>query len=234
MVLVHGWGADARSNWIDTGWVDALQPYRRLVAIDVRGHGHSDKPLALEPYSYAAMSRDVIAVMNALAIEAADFIGYSMGAFMGASLLGSHPGRFRSMVLGGIGDETDTSIAQSLVIARALRAPDASQVDNAAGRAVRRFVESNPTSDLESLACSALRMWPEGYPLDLAGSGIARAVLPVLIVNGEDDHPYVDSADRLADALPNARHLVVPGTDHLTTVTDNRFKRAVIDFLSSD
>lgn len=95
------------------------------------------------------------------------------------------------------------------------------------------YVEQNSDADLESLAYSAARMWPEGYPLKIAGSNIAEARLPVLIVNGEKDYPYVDTADRLADALPNGRHLRIPGTDHLSTVTDDRFIEAVVEFLTA-
>ena len=231
MILVHGWGADAQSNWVDTGWVDTLRPHRTLILIDSRGHGRSDKPYALAPYSYGAMSRDVLAVMDALAIEQADFMGYSMGAFIGAYLLGHHAERFSSMVLGGIGDETAASAAQGAVIAQALRAADPGTASQ--GRGVRRFVEANPRNDLRALACSAEKMWPEGYPLELAGPAIARARLPVLIVNGTEDHPYVDSADRFAAALPNATHVRIEGTDHLSTVADRRFKQAVVEFLST-
>jgi|GEM_PF-2751558 len=76
-------------------------------------------------------------------------------------------------------------------------------------------------------------MWPEGYPLKVAGDNIGQADLPVLIVNGDKDHPYVDSADTLASALPNARHEKLPDADHLSAVTHNDFKRIVIDFLRS-
>ena len=231
MVLLHGWGADTRSNWVDTGWIDALSGQRSLISIDLRGHGRSDKPYALAPYGYAAMSRDVLAVMDALKVSSCDLMGYSMGAFIGAYLLGHHPERFSAMILGGIGDETETSAAQGEMIARILREADPETIEDPVGRSVRRFVEANPNSDLEALACSAQQMWPEGYPLSLAGSNIAQARLPVLIVNGANDHPYVDSADRFADALPNGRHLRIPETDHLTTVTSASFKQAVVEFL---
>jgi pimeloyl-ACP methyl ester carboxylesterase len=233
MILVHGWGADTRSNWVDTGWTEALKEHRTLISIDVRGHGKSDKPHALDPYSYAAMSRDVLVVMDTLKIDKADFMGYSMGSFMGAYLLGHHAERFTAMVLGGIGDETELSAAQGSAIAQALRAPDLSSISDPGGKGIRMFVESNPNNDLESLAYSALKMWPEGYPIIIAGDNIGQARLPVLIVNGENDHPYVESADRLAAVLPNGKHLRIPGTDHLTTVTDDHFKQAVIEFLTS-
>jgi len=233
LLLAHGWGSDTCSNWPDTGWIEHLQSYRMVVAIDVRGHGLSDKPHALERYSYAAMSQDVLAVMDALCIERCDFMGYSMGAFMGAYLLGHHPERFISMILGGIGDETRESAAQGAVIAQALNATDQNSTNDKYGLAVRQFVESNPHNDLQALAYSAQKMWPEGYPLQIAGPDIAGARFPVLIVNGENDHPYVDSADTFAHALPNARHVQIPDSDHMTVVIDERFKRLVGEFLSA-
>ena len=151
---------------------------------------------------------------------------------MGAHLLGHHPERFTSMVLGGIGDETEETAAQGLAIAEALRAKDITEVTNPYGKRVRQYIESNPTSDLESLAYSALKMWPEGYPLKVAGDGIANAKLPVLIVNGANDHPYVDSADLLAAALPDGRHLKIAGADHMTAVADRRFKIAALEFFA--
>ena len=233
LILVHGWGSDSQANWIDTGWVDALSEIRQVIAIDVRGHGKSEKPLALEPYSYAAMSTDVLAVLDALGIETCDFMGYSMGSFMGAHLLAHSPERFTSMILGGIGDETEESAAQGVAIARALRAASLEEIEDERGRAVRRFVEANPRNDLLSLAFSAEQMWPEGYPLEVAGPNIATAEFPVLVVNGDDDHPYVESADRFVSALPNGRHVRLPGVDHLTAVTDQRFKALVVEFLES-
>ncbi len=231
LLLVHGWGADSHSNWVANGWVGVLKKYRTVIAIDVRGHGRSDKPHALAPYSYAAMSHDVLSVMDALAIERGDYMGYSMGAFMGAHLLGHHPERFTAMILGGIGNETEASAAQGEAIASALRAADAAAIGDSYARQVRLFAESNPHNDLQALAFSAAKMWPEGYPLQVAGSGIAGARLPVLVVNGAEDYPYVDRVGDFIAALPNGRYRKIPGTDHLTVVSDNRFMQIVVDFL---
>ena len=233
MILVHGWGSDGYSNWVASGWVTQLQNHRTLITIDTRGHGRSDKPYELDPYSYAAMSNDVIAVMDLLGYKKADFMGYSMGAFMGAYLLGHHPERFNSMVLGGIGDETDASAAQGDAIAHALRSIDPKTSKNSYATQVRKYVEANPLNDLESLAYSAQQMWPEGYPLEVAGANLSAATLPIIIVNGANDHPYVATADKLAAALPNARHIRIPDRDHLTVVGDPRFMETVVDFLSA-
>jgi hypothetical protein len=82
-----------------------------------------------------------------------------MGSLMGAHLLGHHPERFIAMVLGGTGDEAELSAAQGSVIAQALRVPDLLSISNPADKNIRKFVESNPNNDLESLADSALKMW---------------------------------------------------------------------------
>ncbi|MEQ8691201.1 MAG: alpha/beta hydrolase [Pseudomonadales bacterium] len=233
IVLVHGWGSDAEHNWLQTGWVDALQPLRTVITIDSRGHGRSDKPYASEPYGYAAMGRDVLAVMDALELTRADFLGYSMGSFIGAALLGQYAHRFTSMMWGGIGAETETSAAQGAVIDAALRlTPDEVEPDSYVDR-VRQFVSANPDNDLTALGYSAARMWSEGDPLELIGPDIANLDLPILVVNGTQDFPYVQTVEPLLDALPRVRYEQIPDADHLTAVTDARFKQAVIDFLQS-
>lgn len=232
MILVHGWGSDTQRNWVDAGWVDALKADRLLISIDVRGHGDSDKPHDQTAYAYAAMSRDVLGVMDHLGIAKADLMGYSMGSFMGAWLLGHRADRFTAMILGGIGDETEASKDACLAIADALRAPDVASIKDPLGRGYRAYVASNPkNTDLEALALSALQMWPEGYPVELGGEGLAKANIPVLIVNGDQDHPYIDSDERLAAVLPNARIVEIPGANHLSAVTHPKFKEAALEFL---
>ena len=234
IVLVHGWGSDLNASWVATGWVDALQRERQVIALDVRGHGESDRPLQQSLYSYSAMARDVLSLMDTFGISRADFMGYSMGAFMGAHLLGHHSERFDAMVLGGIGNETEESVAIVDLIAEALRADGVSEITNPIGIAYRRFVDRDSRNDpegREALALAALQMWPEGFPIELGGPGIGNVDNPVLIVNGAADFPYVDTHQDLVSAIPGARLVTIPGQDHLGTVTDPLFKDEVLAFL---
>lgn len=232
LILVHGWGADCQSNWYDSGWVDTLQSIRTVICLDVRGHGRSDKPHASTPYSYAAMSNDVIAVMDALDIKRADYMGYSMGAFMGAWLLGHRTDRLHRVVLGGIGDETPESAAQGAHIAAALRSTNESQ--HAYADAVRAFVMANPRNDLVALAYSAAQMWPEGYPRRLVGQPQHPVTNPILIVNGALDEPYTHTGQQLADTFMNGQYVTIPGHDHLSVVADPQFKETVVSFLDQN
>jgi pimeloyl-ACP methyl ester carboxylesterase len=231
LVLVHGWGASARRNWVDLGWVDALAPVRRLVLMDSRGHGRSEAAPSQSGYGYAPMGEDVLQVMDELSIDRADLFGYSMGAFIGVALLGHHPDRFSSMVLGGIGEETEQSAGTCHLIAQSLRVDDPAEIVDPLGRAYRHYVDADPLNDREALAKSALQMWPEGLPLELGGDGLAAVAIPVLLVDGAEDHPYVDTVGRLAAAIPGSRLVTIPDTDHHTVVGDPRFKEAVLEFL---
>jgi pimeloyl-ACP methyl ester carboxylesterase len=81
---------------------------------------------------------------------------------------------------------------------------------------------------------AATSMLPSGR-LSAASCGTAR-ISPcsrsVLIANGSDDHPYVDTADYLAGALARATQLTIPGADHLTALTHPELRSAVVDFLA--
>ncbi len=138
------------------------------------------------------------------------------------------------MVLGGIGDETPESAGACHAIAAALRAPREALPADPLGRAVRAFVEANPRNDdLEALALSALQMWPEGHPVALAGPLLGASRVPVLVVNGAEDRPYVESDERFVGSIPGARLARIPGCDHLSAVADARFKAKALEFLTS-
>jgi pimeloyl-ACP methyl ester carboxylesterase len=231
IVLVHGWGISSRRNWVGTGWAAALEPLRRVVLLDVRGHGKSEKPRVQKAYGVHAMSEDVIQVMDDLDIETADLFGYSMGAFIGAALLGAHPDRFTSMILGGIGNDSGQSAAALHVVTAALGADDPASISDPVGRLYRAWVDADPTSDREALVLAAMESWADGDPVELGGPGLRQAEVPVLVINGADDHPNVDTAQELVDALRKPELVVIPDTDHFSALTDPRFRSAVLEFL---
>lgn len=100
LVLLHG-SFGSLDDWRDFGYVDALKGRHRLILMDSRGHGKSGKPHDSSLYSLASRASDVIAVLDDLGIQKADFMGYSMGGWIGFGLAQYAPDRFRSLVLGG-------------------------------------------------------------------------------------------------------------------------------------
>ena len=101
-VLVHGFASNAKNNWGVTGWLDLLARDHRVVALDCRGHGLSDKPHERAAYTATSMEDDVIDLMDHAGIGRTLLMGYSMGGRISMGLLVRYPERFRAVVLGGI------------------------------------------------------------------------------------------------------------------------------------
>src|SRR3990172_464286 len=100
LMLVHGISG-ALQHWRINGYVDALRGDYRLVLVDARGHGESDKPHNPEAYAFKLMVGDLVAVLDALDISEDHYFGYSMGTLIGFRAPGFAPGRFHSLILGG-------------------------------------------------------------------------------------------------------------------------------------
>jgi pimeloyl-ACP methyl ester carboxylesterase len=103
-VLVHGFGANRGITWRNTNWYEWLtNAGRQVIAPDCRGHGMSGKPREREAYDDRRMLADVLAVLDARGLAAADVIGYSMGAALAINLLKEAPERVRRAVSAGVG-----------------------------------------------------------------------------------------------------------------------------------
>ena len=99
VVLIHGMTLDAESQWADAGIIKALSKDYRVIAMDCRGHGKSDKPHEPEAYGIE-MVEDVCRLLDHLKIKKAHVVGYSLGSSVALKLLVSHPDRCLSIVLG--------------------------------------------------------------------------------------------------------------------------------------
>ena len=93
IVFVHGWSAD-RSSW--RRQMHGLDTERRLVAVDLIGHGESDAPET--EYSKSLFAESVVAVMNDLGIERAILVGHSMGVTVVRQFYRLYPDRVEALV----------------------------------------------------------------------------------------------------------------------------------------
>jgi pimeloyl-ACP methyl ester carboxylesterase len=99
-VVLHHGTSGSGLDWIYLGFVDAMKDEYRLLLIDARGHGKSDKPHDPAAYELTLRASDVIAVLDDQQIRRADFLGYSLGGWIGFGLSKYSPGRFSSFVIG--------------------------------------------------------------------------------------------------------------------------------------
>ena len=81
IVLLHGFTANSKINWQRSGIADELLASgRRVIMMDARGHGESDKPHASYSYWNRAMAQDLGGLAEYLMLYDYDMLGYSMGA----------------------------------------------------------------------------------------------------------------------------------------------------------
>ena len=97
LVLMHGMGGSTK-NWHNAGYTATLSGEFRLILIDSRGFGQSDKLTDPTDYGRAQKVSDVTAVLDDLGIEKTFYWGYSMGASIGWALGMLAPERFHALV----------------------------------------------------------------------------------------------------------------------------------------
>ena len=185
-------------SWRDRGYVERLRDRFRLVLIDSRGHGESDKPDDQESYELRGRVLDIGAVLRAEEIDAAHFFGYSMGGWIGYGVATYMPQRFRSLVIGGFGPVTDPyfGITPEQLAARS---------------AQRRADAGSPLSDAEQTRIC--NIFAETARFGGAEQAMKTTRLPVLLFSGTDDprHDSIRDAEALTD---RASFFALPGKDH--------------------
>ncbi|HEY8680767.1 MAG TPA: alpha/beta hydrolase [Candidatus Dormibacteraeota bacterium] len=224
-VLVHGFCSNFQVNWVGSRWVETLsRAGRRVIGLDNRGHGRSDKPH--DPDTYGPhMVEDVCNLLDHLGLEQVDYVGYSMGSQIGLRLLVARPDRVRRAVAGGIGMNVTTPWKAGEAIARRLRGDETEQSPAAA--MFYNFAMAVPGNDLEALACCiTARSAP------LTEEQLAAILTPVLVAVGGAD-PIIRDARRLAELLPHGKYFEVPGRDHATAVPSRAIKEKAIEFFET-
>jgi pimeloyl-ACP methyl ester carboxylesterase len=226
VLLIHGFGSNIDVNWGDTGWIATLADAgHRVVALDNRGHGGSDKLYDKQAYAAPLMAEDARRLLDHLDIVEADIMGYSMGARISAFLAIAHPARVRRLVLAGLAANMIEGVRGGEAIAQALEADSIADVTGAEPRAFRKFAEQT-RSDLKALA-ACMRSAREKIDRE----ALARIRCPVLVVAGELDD-IAGPVAPLVDAIPNAKGVVLPRRNHMNAVGDRDYKNAVVEFLA--
>jgi pimeloyl-ACP methyl ester carboxylesterase len=226
IILVHGFASSKNVNWVYPAWVSELRKNgRRVIAIDLRGHGESGKLYEPEQYGIEILAGDVIALLDHLKLERADIMGYSLGSRITAVLAHSQPTRLRSAILGGIGIGLIEGGGPGENVAEALEAPSLDDVTDPVGRTFRAFADQT-RSDRRALA-ACLR----GSRRLMTREEAASIAVPVLIAVGTADE-IAGSAEALGKIIPGSQVLNIPNRDHMRAVGDKVYKAGVIKFLS--
>jgi pimeloyl-ACP methyl ester carboxylesterase len=226
IVLVHGFASSKGVNWVYPRWVSDLKKNgRRVIALDLRGHGESSKLYDSSEYSIEIMADDTLALMDHLKVGRADMMGYSLGARITGSVARTRPERLRSAIFGGLGIGLIEGGGPGENVAEALEAPSLDDVTDPVGRTFRAFADQT-RSDRRALA-ACLR----GSRRLMTEQEAAEIAVPVLIAVGTTDE-IAGSADELGKIIPGSQVLNIPNRDHMRAVGDKVYKTGVLEFLS--
>jgi pimeloyl-ACP methyl ester carboxylesterase len=205
LVLQHGLTGSVE-DWRQFGYVEALRGDYRLILIDARGHGASDKPRDPAAYAMALRASDVVAVLDEVGVERAHYLGYSMGGRIGFDTARLAPERLRSLLIGGShpyavdGQVVHAPLFSDGMEAFLERQPLPEQVLTPAFRA--RML----ANDAEALlAASVYRPGLEDI--------LPTLTMPCLAYVGGDD-PVRPQVRDWVKLVPRASVVVLPGLDH--------------------
>jgi pimeloyl-ACP methyl ester carboxylesterase len=209
LVLQHGF-MQSIEDWYECGYVDALKREYRLILVDARGHGGSDKPHDPGAYSLENRVGDVAGVLDALGIEKSHFWGYSMGGWIGFGMAALSPDRVDRLVIGG-----QHPYARSMEGFRQIVRVGIKEGPDAFLRGLEQMVGTLPSgfkrrlaeADLEALLAVA----QDRIGLE---SMLARIAMPCCLYAGEAD-PIFNEAKLASGLIPNAKFFSLPELTHV-------------------
>jgi len=242
VVLIHGFSSGADASWRQTGVFDKLARDFRVIALDCRGHGQSDKPH--DPASYGlAMVEDVARLLDHLQIRRAHIVGYSMGGAITGAFVVKHPDRVLTAVFGGstprmawtAENERDTNeLAESLEQGNGMRplalrlwpVDEPKPSDEVLNQRARASLGRN-----DALALAAVQ---RGNKAQVGTPANVRALtIPMLAVIGGVD-PIKEGVDAFSKLKPELKVVVIEGASHggaRAAPSRPEFAAAIRDFL---
>ena len=234
-LFLHGLGSSVR-DW--EFQVPAFAKQYRVITVDMRGHGQSDKPPG--PYSIAQFGDDVAALIRALEIAPVHVVGLSMGGMIAFQLGVDYPELIRSLVIVNSapafkprGLKEKWQVQQRLLLVRLFGMKKVGEV--LAGRMfpqpqqapirqvfVQRWAENDRRAYLE--AAKAI------LNFDISDR-IGAITAPTLIVSADQDYLPVAAKRAYAAQMPNARVVVIPNSRHgLPVEKPEAFNSVALDF----
>jgi pimeloyl-ACP methyl ester carboxylesterase len=223
LVLVHGWPLD-RGIWAPQ--LGAFAGERRVLAPDLVGAGDSS-PVGRA--TIAAHADDLLAWLDRLEIHQAALVGLSMGGYVALDFAHRYPERLAALVLADTRAEADTSDQRD---GRIRMAEQVAQAGVAAllPLLLPRLLSPTASADARaSLSAIILRQPAAGVIAGLhamaerpdASPWLSAIAVPTLVLVGAADAVTPpEAAAALAQGIPGARRVVIPGAGHLANLEE--------------
>lgn len=209
LILLHGNGEDG--SYFVHQMAYFSQDYR-VIAVDTRGHGQS--PRGTAPFTIGQFAEDLLHLMDRLGLETANLLGFSDGGNIALTFALEHPERVDKLILnganlfpGGVKRTVQLPIVLGYQIASLF---------------ARRQEKAKRNAELLGLMVKE----PNLSPADLA-----RLEVPTLVIAGTRDMIRARHTRLIAESLPNARLVFLPGDHFIANKQPDAFNCAVRKFL---
>ena len=222
IVLMHGYTGTADRHFLANGVFANLAKDHRAIAIDLRGHGKSDKPTVASAYG-EEMARDVVRLLDHLKVQRAHVLGYSLGGFIASRLATLHPERLTSVVyvaslplrttdtfMDKFAEESVKELESDMPfksLATSLQPPGSKPPsDDDIRKMVAPLVAAN---DVKALAA----LWRGYKTLAISAQQLTAVKVPSIVITGSAD-TNAAGVPELNKTHPQIRTVVVQGAQH--------------------
>ncbi len=243
VVLIHGWLSDSTMWGRDGAGNTKLSPAPgyKVIALDCRGHGKSDKPHEVGKYG-AEMAEDVVRLLDHLKVKKAHLIGYSMGAFIAGKVAATHPERVISIVYGGQAPLLTGESGSQEIDVFAKAAED--------GKGMGPYImyvspaERKPTQEQADAIAKVMYGGKDVLAFAAAGrsfkglevpmKSLQKCKVPCLFIYGSKEPERLKQrVESLRKALGQVEVKEIEGADHMTTLVKPEFGTALMTFLTT-
>jgi pimeloyl-ACP methyl ester carboxylesterase len=237
VLLIHGLGSSTRDWELQT---PAFSTLYQVVALDVRGHGQSDKPPG--PYSIPLFTADTTELMRSLDLGPSHIVGISMGGMIAFQLAIDTPDLVKSLVIVNSGPELIIRNLQDRlnVLQRSLL------VRIFGMRKIGEFLSSRlfPKPEQEPLRQMFIERWAENdrraYMDSMRGAlgwsvsdSLHTIMCPTLVVASDEDYTPISAKKAYVEKLPRGELVVIEDARHAVTAErPEDFNKVVLDFLA--
>lgn len=241
LLLIHGFTGNLR-NWALQ--VPALTRGFRMVSIDQRGHGHSEKPTRPEDYSLELMAEDAYGLLQHLDIDECYLIGHSMGGMVAQHLALAHPEPVRALVL----VDTAAEVTSTMRMQEGARLVEIAREEGMEA-VFEEQLRINPMADQIRDHPQLLGLWRQQFLLTSREAYIycAQAIVsreplldklhaievPTLIICGENDEPMLEASRRMHERIAGSELAIISGAGHTPQIENAPdFNRVLSGFLA--
>jgi pimeloyl-ACP methyl ester carboxylesterase len=220
VVLIHGFSGTGQGWKTGAIYNDLLKAGYKVIILDQRGNGRSDKPHNESAYANDAEAKDIMGLVSSLNIKNYDAVGYSRGSIILSRLL-VLDARLNKAVMGGMGDAyTNPEWPRRVHAYRAL-------IGDTTLHDVDDMMKWIYSQHFDNLALAL----QQKYQPSTSKQELAAVNKPVLIIRGTEDKEN-GSETGLNSLIPNSKRVYAPG-NHNTAMRTPEFSAAVLKFFSN-